>query len=873
MDSFMQMNEHRGDEMDELVNQLAREVSEINISSPIQPGPFLIESQPGAAQLRDRMNAGQTVRAERYRSRTDLRPALIRGRGLAAKCAKAGSQKRMGERRQNVSEYYGFESGLRGKQTLPRRISQGKFMKEEAERIKKEERRKAEKLKREFLRAEFSTKVLETGYVMANWYECLKKIELIRCAKGLESRLSSDEFAPVKQKLEAVEEYANVVDSVLWQSGWRIDFNTYRIVAINENDEEFARRRQAYLANSMLRFYLDMRRFKSINKNRGVVPNEYWEDPRKTRVEASLSMLEARYQIPVQGEHTVPIMRFFRRSVGKLGFVRPGDEIRASDEDVQRSGEHLAVKKRIGAIYYTFKERLEKKYESKEDIVEFLQLQSAIDMYVKEDCDDHENETESFRILIDRLEYIRKDSKNKCGKYAAILLGLLAKESSGYLEVPPDEICVVEDNRIGLENRISPFLSPNPVARKYKERLNRPLFTHRPNIRDIEQGQLGDCYLLAGLTAVVERNPEEIMKIMRDNGDGTVTVRFMRREVQADGRRSYVPHYVTVRKTIPVYVGNETDAFSRGAFWVKMMEKAYVASGLYLGMGREMNDRDYQAVKQYIDNVEPGVAYGDISGGNPGLFLSLLLGRDSEEHFYSENGLREFGDRVDGRRMLSIPAVTAEGIQIFKSDSADEIGAWYEKQKELFAYYKNSFRNGNGLPDESENSSYYDYFRSLGQLTIEQFNAFMDICKQQHLKQLYENQQITQREGNINTVQYYTAEQLDLYHRIQQKLYEGHDVTFITKDFGKAGTAMNGEPMSGGLVGQHVYTIINTRRERLGDREYLFLTLRNPWAYQGVVYHAEENGVRGKSDLLKEAKGLFYLELKDFAQALHVWYS
>ena len=61
---------------------------------------------------------------------------------------------------------------------------------------------------------------------------------------------------------------------------------------------------------------------------------------------------------------------------------------------------------------------------------------------------------------------------------------------------------------------------------EHKDMSSVPLFDHEPHISDIHQGKVGDCFLLGSIAGIVASDPEFIRKMMRDNGDGTVTVRF-----------------------------------------------------------------------------------------------------------------------------------------------------------------------------------------------------------------------------------------------------------------------------------------------------------------------------------------------------------
>lgn len=52
------------------------------------------------------------------------------------------------------------------------------------------------------------------------------------------------------------------------------------------------------------------------------------------------------------------------------------------------------------------------------------------------------------------------------------------------------------------------------------------LFPHEPGIHDIQQRTVQDCYMMAPLSAIAHYDPNFIKQAVKDNGDGTVTVRF-----------------------------------------------------------------------------------------------------------------------------------------------------------------------------------------------------------------------------------------------------------------------------------------------------------------------------------------------------------
>ncbi len=89
----------------------------------------------------------------------------------------------------------------------------------------------------------------------------------------------------------------------------------------------------------------------------------------------------------------------------------------------------------------------------------------------------------------------------------------------------------------------TPLLSYSMEVLHYAPYPNRPLFgPHGPSINDVVQGKLGDCYFLTALQSIAVKDPDWIRQSIRDNRDGTYTVRFF---------RDHWPVYVTVDNQLP----------------------------------------------------------------------------------------------------------------------------------------------------------------------------------------------------------------------------------------------------------------------------------------------------------------------------------
>ncbi|MEW4561549.1 hypothetical protein AB1K70_03425 [Bremerella sp. JC770] len=86
-----------------------------------------------------------------------------------------------------------------------------------------------------------------------------------------------------------------------------------------------------------------------------------------------------------------------------------------------------------------------------------------------------------------------------------------------------------------------------------------------PKLSDLKQGQYESSELLSTLAGVLKHDDGtlRIQSIMKDNGDGTVTVRFPDLDIRVSRERLLDEEH--------------RDIFSPGAPWVRVMEKAYIA--------------------------------------------------------------------------------------------------------------------------------------------------------------------------------------------------------------------------------------------------------------------------------------------------------
>ena len=137
-----------------------------------------------------------------------------------------------------------------------------------------------------------------------------------------------------------------------------------------------------------------------------------------------------------------------------------------------------------------------------------------------------------------------------------------------------------------------------------------PLFAAAgPSMSDVNQGYLGDCYLLSGLAEVAQQNAGDITSMFTANGNNTYGVRYY-----VNG----VANYVTVNNSL-------TSTFNTGAdIWASLAEKAYAqlqASGVITG-----------------NSVNSGNSWTTIgNGGAPEFALEEITGASAITDFWGSS--------------------------------------------------------------------------------------------------------------------------------------------------------------------------------------------------------------------------------------------
>lgn len=103
------------------------------------------------------------------------------------------------------------------------------------------------------------------------------------------------------------------------------------------------------------------------------------------------------------------------------------------------------------------------------------------------------------------------------------------------------------------------------------------LFKDGVSYDDVMQGAIGDCYFVGALSSVAYSDPKAIENCIKDNGDGTFTVRFFKKG--ASGKME--AQYVRVDSDVPSAYAGGTSKYAKcrdsKELWVSLIEKAYAS--------------------------------------------------------------------------------------------------------------------------------------------------------------------------------------------------------------------------------------------------------------------------------------------------------
>ncbi len=188
----------------------------------------------------------------------------------------------------------------------------------------------------------------------------------------------------------------------------------------------------------------------------------------------------------------------------------------------------------------------------------------------------HAKEARLLKRAIDSFEKVKVNDYRASG-----VLAELKRLVGGGLDVNLDEVpaeqklnCVGMQpkdkmNRASLFTRLRQSVLFSSALCKWVDRKDEPLFAHEPTINDLRQGKVSNCYMVSAVTSLIQYDPNIIKNAMRQERDGSVTVRLYKK-----GK----PIYVTVDKKTPQLVTGGA-ILTDGPLWMNVLERAIAFVG------------------------------------------------------------------------------------------------------------------------------------------------------------------------------------------------------------------------------------------------------------------------------------------------------
>ncbi len=508
-------------------------------------------------------------------------------------------------------------------------------------------------------------------------------------------------------------------------------------------------------------------------------------------------------------------------------------------------------------------------------------------------------------------------------QYVAELCTCLKKEQEGDLILPenPGSVLYREDRHL----KDSAIVSMKSVK-------DQPLFPHDPTLKDFSQGAIGDCFFMATIVSLVARSPGKIKEIMKDNMDGTVTVRFYDRDQQ----RYF---YVKVDKTIPERIGesgNIADRAAVGALWIKMLEKAYASVrnndtrrlsnrsggwsyvGAWGGFSHEaleeltgikgkiewMDEKDFSMFKGRLDKTKLR-KYGETTLDTMSLlYYEDMHTGDREAFHYLE------GRGVPRRRKAELKAELERNKKV--EELLEKVMLQEAHEMEIDVMDKRDFtetmmkacnRLNGYITTAAGREGHTLKLRDLAQTNIPEsmrklFTECWNLCgkKAENFRQLALGM-VASYIKNISisgtNLEQYTEREEELYQKIKNILDKKGYCGLGTRNFKVEGEQIqlrgtSGESYLNGIFAGHAYAVLRTEVHKVGNKTKKFLRIKNPHGVHVPLYRLENDGRLKRVGFIPDqpdqednagiyyqnyTHGVFLMELRDARNFFKAVYS
>ncbi|HEX8110070.1 MAG TPA: C2 family cysteine protease [Kofleriaceae bacterium] len=491
---------------------------------------------------------------------------------------------------------------------------------------------------------------------------------------------------------------------------------------------------------------------------------------------------------------------------------------------------------------------------------------TAVTPYFKIDDNDHERQFATFYTVYSRSKSLSSayqgEFTEKQRTLAAAINGQLDRE----------KIELYQSSTGHYEPWFAPSLtmqSDPEILEKHRDTSRHelmedphhaPLFTALPDIDDVRQGYLGDCYLLAAVASIVQIDPSHFVRNMVDNVDGTVTVKLY-----ADVGQAFE---IAIAKSI--VIGEGSTRYARNSLWVQILEKAYASSGL------QKENKDRKRKNNEPRNDSPP-SYQDIAGGDPGDALLHLTGKPPSSFDLGTSRAR-FGHEAPVRLQQAGEHIKKQIQQLEDEETLLKKQIEHKREQQVDV-----------TTDESRLKRIGEEIEGLVQQLVEMDEPILDLSNRlklvfvsdtslqalvrkhpnnEPLKQLVQQANSMQLlPGEIGSGRYGTDES-EAFKRIKSGIDRNRSMCASTRDTisdseneeeNKKG--MCGESKVKGLAGKHAYSLLDYKpRPDPKPGEQILIKLRNPWGHYGRTYEKIDGKLK---PVAFEGNGVFWIDLAD----------
>lgn len=443
----------------------------------------------------------------------------------------------------------------------------------------------------------------------------------------------------------------------------------------------------------------------------------------------------------------------------------------------------------------------------------------------------------------------------------------------------------------------------------WRDRSNEPVFAKVPSPEDIKQGTVGDCYLLAALSALARNEPQTIMKMIVDMGDYAI-VKFPSKD-----EKHKIPPIPVSKRTVTLKLPGEAtiDYYSQGALWVALIEKAYgqlhYEHNKYDGGNLRLLSDEYRRKNGSYGSSEddrhclhPDLKYSVeiTAGGHVHDALSNLTGQKYVNKDFLPTTVDTMDEVYTNMWNKAESGDEQMGINGFNDEERYLRGVLEESlKKELVRRYSRTYKNYKGkiTTNAYRNISIENIRETL--LDIRNWtyeNGDKDYVRlYKNVKEKFHPEDATFSETKFMTMLVSMADRLETTNDNLNQCFEHETVgdnvryskharnmaeflkealkhgilTTGTSRFIKSdGKGLNSEHVVEGMVEGHAYTIVDCNE--IKETGKIMLSMRNPWGKGGMEYTKTTDANGNVITIGRQSKpeagddGSFEIELNDF---------